>query len=215
MLRCQRLLFAKEKMIRAFSLTFTLFIFSLISARSEEKKWGRISPDGVHIVEWLDYDSGVKFGQVRKIVFREVAHPYPIFTFLSMPKRTIAEWNSVSSKLIFSDSPDSEEPRTWLIIKDSNGRWVKQRVDLFAELKDEYRERKNCSLPFNPMVLGILWTSDDSVRFRAICKIGTYLITLDTKDISAGPITKKLSANLIEPKKFNKPGIATPNKTSH
>ena len=54
---------------------------------------------------------------------------------------------------------------------------------------------------WRPSILKISWISDTTVCFHAYCNLGTYLITIDTKEADKNPVSKKLSDELLEPKK--------------
>lgn len=176
-----------------------------------------MSPDESHILEWSDHDAGDTFGKIRKIVFRDAVQPFPILTFISVPKSTDAQWNSTSSKIILADAPDSEEPRVWLIRKNDDDRWIKERVHLFVGLRTKFAERGQDSA-FNPLILDISWESDALVSFHIISKIGTFLIKVDTADMTVAPITMQISEHIKEPKNQNKGAnkseVATPGNPS-
>lgn len=179
--------------------TLTL-LFSL--ARAEESaREIRLSPDGQYFVGWFDHDAGKPFGLIRPITLRSVSDSYDIFSLVSFPRYTQAEWNTASTKCIIADAPDNGGPNTWLVQRKKDDQWSSMKLDPFKGLYAEFSKTSHGAELWRPSILKISWISDASVSFHAYCNLGTYLITIDTKEVDKRPVSKKLSDQLIEPKK--------------
>lgn len=73
------------------------------------------------------------------------------------------------------------------------------KLDPFKGLSAEFIETPHGATLFRPSILKIRWISETTVSFHAYCNLGTYLITIDTKESDTEPVSKKLSNELLEP----------------
>lgn len=162
----------------------------------------RLSPDGHYFVGWYDHDAGEPFGVVRPIVLRSVSDPYDIFSKVSVPRSTQAEWNAASSMCVIADAPDNGGPNTWLIYRKKGDPWVSMKLDPFKSLYAEFGRTSHGPTLFRPSILKIRWISDTTVNFHVYCNLGTYRITMDTTEgADKNPVGKKLSDQFLEPAK--------------
>ena len=161
----------------------------------------RLSPDGLYFVGWYDHDAGKPFGEVRSIILRSLSDPYGIFSVASVPRATDAEWNPTSTHCVIADAPDNGGPNTWLIYRKKDDQWASLKLDPFKGLYAEFTKTPHGAQLFRPSILKVNWVSDTTVSFHAYCNLGTYLITVDTKQADKNPISKKLSNEFLEPTK--------------
>jgi hypothetical protein len=195
-----------------------LALLSSFSHAEEDICEIRLSPDGLYFVGWFDHDAGEPFGEIRPIVFRSVSDPSVIFSVVSVPRSTQAEWNPASTTFVLADAPDNAGPITWLIHTKDGEQWITEKLDPFKSLYAEFAKSGHGAALFRPSILNIVWASDTSVSFHSYCNLGTYLITINTNDLASNPITKKLSDQFLEPiqtiREANKSEQATPRKPS-
>ena len=144
-----------------------LTLLSPFTRAEDDEREIHLSPDGHYFVGWYDHDAGLPFGIVRAIMLRSVSGSYDIFSVVSVPRSTDAEWNS--------------------------------KLDPFKVLYAEFSETPHGATLFRPSILKISWISETTVSFHAYCNLGTYLITVDTKEPDKNPISKKLSDEFLEP----------------
>ena len=161
----------------------------------------RSSPDGRYFVGWFDHDAGMPFGLIRPIVLRSVSDSYDIFSLVSSPRYTQAEWNAASTKCVIADAPDNGGPNTWLVHREKDDQWSSMKLDPFKGLYAEFSKTPHGAEMWRPSILKISWISDTTVSFHAYCNLGTYLITMDTKEVDKKPVIKKISDQFIEPTK--------------
>jgi hypothetical protein len=178
-----------------------LTLLSVFARAEERAREIRLSPDGHYFVGWYDHDAGKPFGVVRPIVLRSVSDPYDIFSLVSVPRSTQAEWNAASTMCVVADAPDNGGPITWLIYREKGDQWASMKLDPFKGLYAEFSKTSHGATLFRPSILKISWVSDTTVSFHAYCNLGTYLITIDTKEVDKKPVSKKLSDQFIEPTK--------------
>jgi hypothetical protein len=189
-------------MQRRIALIVSTLTFLSVSSRAEEgAREVRLSPDGLYFVGWYDHDAGRPFGLVRPIVLRSVSDPYDIFSLVSVPRYTQAEWNSASTMCVIADAPDNGGPNTWVVHRKKDDQWSTLKLDPFRGLYAEFSKTPHGAELWRPSILKIRWISDTSVSFHVYCNLGTYLISIDTKDADKKPISKKLSNELLEPTK--------------
>ncbi len=179
----------------------TLALLSLFARAEDDAREVRISPDGRHFGGWYDHDAGMPFGIVRPIVVRSVEGTYDIFSLVSVPRQTDAEWNSASNRCIVTDAPDNGGPNTWLVYQKQEHEWASVKLDPFKDLYEEFSKTDHGASLFRPSILKIRWVSETAVSFHAYCNLGTYMITIDTKEEGGNPVSKKLSDGLLEPTK--------------
>ena len=180
----------------------TLILPGTFTRAAEGAREVRLSPDGQYFVGWYDHDAGKPFGVVRPIVLRSVSDPYDIFSLVSVPRSTQAEWNAASSMCVIADAPDNGGPTTWLIYRKNGDQWASMKLDPFKSLYAEFSRTSHGPALFRPSILKIRWISDTTVNFHAYCNLGTYLITMDTKEgADKNPVSKKLSDQFLEPAK--------------
>lgn len=179
----------------------TLTLLSMFARAEEGAREVRLSPDGRYFVGWYDHDAGMPFGVVRPIVLRSVSDQYDIFSLVSVPRYTQAEWNSASNMCVIADAPDNGGPNTWLVHRKNDDQWSSMKLDPFKGLYAEFSKTSHGAELWRPSILKISWISDATVSFHAYCNLGTYLITIDTKGKDKNPIIKKLSNELLEPTK--------------
>jgi len=179
----------------------TLTLLSVVARAEEGACEIRLSPDGHYFVGWYDHDAGKPFGVVRPIVFRNVSDPYDIFSLVSVPRYTQAEWNSASTMCVIADAPDNGGPNTWLIYRKKDDQWASIKLDPFKSLYAEFSKTSHGPTLFRPSILNISWGPDTTVSFHGYCNLGTYLITVDTNEAGKDPISKKLSDEYLEPTK--------------
>ena len=75
------------------------------------------------------------------------------------------------------------------------------KLEPFKVLFAEFSETPHGATLFRPSILKISWISETTVSFYAYCNLGTYLITVDTKEPNKNPISHKLSDEFLEPTK--------------
>ena len=107
----------------------TLALLSLFARAEDDAREVRLSPDGRHFAGWYDHDAGMPFGIVRPIVVRSVAGTYDIFSLVSVPRHTDAEWNSASNRCVVMDAPDNGGPNTWLVYRKDEYQWASVKLD--------------------------------------------------------------------------------------
>ena len=176
-------------------LPLILSTFTLLGsfARAEQgAREVRLSPDGHYFVGWYDHDAGKPFGEVRPIVLRSVSDPYDIFSLVSVPRSTQAEWNADSTKCVIADAPDNGGPTTWLIYRKKDNQWASVKLDPFKEIYAEFSRTSHGPTLFRPSILSITWVSNTTVSFQAYCNLGSYMITIDTTETDKKPVSKKL-----------------------
>lgn len=110
----------------------TLTLLTIFARAENGAREVRLSPDGRHFVGWYDHDAGMPFGIIRPIVLRSVSGSYDMFSLVSVPRCTEAEWNSASSMCIISDAPDNGGPNTWLV----------QRKKIHMSIVEQVRSQK-------------------------------------------------------------------------
>jgi hypothetical protein len=179
----------------------TLTLLGISALAEEGAREVRLSPDGRYFVGWYDHDAGLPFGTVRPIVLRSVSDSYDLFSFVSVPRTTAAEWNSASSMCVIADAPDNGGPNTWLVHRKTNDQWPSTKLDPFKGLYNEFSKKSHGAEMWRPSILKINWISETTVSFHAYCNLGTYLITIDTKEAGKNPVSKKLSNDFLEPAK--------------
>jgi hypothetical protein len=179
----------------------TLTLLGMFARAEEGAREVRLSPDGRYFVGWYDHDAGKPFGLSRPIMLRSVSDPYDIFSLVSFPRHTQAEWNAASSNCVIADAPDNGGPNTWLVHRKKDDQWSSMKLDPFKALYAEFSKTSHGAELWRPSILKISWISDTTVCFHAYCNLGTYLITIDTKGKDKNPISKKLSNELLEPTK--------------
>lgn len=179
----------------------TLSLLSLFARAENDAREVRLSPDGRHFAGWYDHDAGMPFGIVRPIVVRSVTGTYDIFSLVSVPRCTDAEWNSASNRCVVTDAPDNGGPNTWLVYQKQEHEWASVKLDPFKDLYEEFSKTDHGATLFRPSILKIRWVSETAVSFHAYCNLGTYLITVETKEAGRNPVSKKLSNEFLEPKK--------------
>ena len=178
----------------------TLTLLSVFSHAEDDAREIRLSPDGRYFVGWYDHDAGLPFGIVRPIVLRSVSDQYDIFSLVSVPRYTQAEWNPTSAMCVIADAPDNGGPNTWLVSRKDEYPWASMKLDPFKRLYAEFSKTDHGASLWRPSILKISWISDTTVTFHAYCNLGTYLITIDTKGKDKNPVSKKLSDEPLEPK---------------
>lgn len=179
----------------------TLSLLSLFARAENDAREVRLSPDGRHFAGWYDHDAGMPFGIVRPIVVRSVTGTYDIFSLVSVPRCTDAEWNSASNRCVVTDAPDNGGPNTWLVYQKQEHEWASVKFDPFKDLYEEFSKTDHGATLFRPSILKISWVSETAVSFHAYCNLGTYLITVETKEAGRNPVSKKLSDEFLEPTK--------------
>jgi hypothetical protein len=179
----------------------TLTLLFSFACAEEGAREIRLSPDGKYFVGWFDHDAGKPFGLIRPIILRSVSDPYDIFSLVSFPRYTQADWNAASTMCIIADAPDNGGPNTWLVYRKKDDQWSSMKLDPFKGLYAEFSKTSHGAELWRPSILKISWISDISVSFHAYCNLGTYLITIDTKEVDKKPVSKKLSDQFIEPTK--------------
>jgi len=179
----------------------TLLLLSMFARADEGAREIRLSPDGLYFVGWFDHDAGKPFGVVRPIVVRSVSDPYDIFSFVSVPRTTAAEWNSASTMCVIVDAPDNGGPNSWLVHRNKDDQWASMKLDPFKGLYAEFSKASHGAELWRPSILKINWISDTTVSFHAYCNLGAYLVTVDTKEVNKNPVSKKLSNEFLEPPK--------------
>jgi hypothetical protein len=180
---------------------FALTLLSVFSHAEDDAREVRLSPDGRYFAGWYDHDAGLPFGIVRPIVLRSVSGSYDIFSLVSVPRCTEAEWNSDSTMCVITDAPDNGGPNTWLVYRKNEHEWASMKLDPFKDLYAQFSKTPHGAALFRPSILKISWVSETTVSFHAYCNLGTYSITIDTKDADKNPVSKKLSDELLEPTK--------------
>ena len=176
-----------------------LTLLSPFTRAEDDEREIHLSPDGHYFVGWYDHDAGLPFGIVRAIMLRSVSGSYDIFSVVSVPRSTDAEWNSTSTRCVIADAPDNGGPNTWLVYRKDEYEWASTKLDPFKVLYAEFSETPHGATLFRPSILKISWISETTVSFHAYCNLGTYLITVDTKEPDKNPISKKLSDEFLEP----------------
>jgi len=177
----------------------TLTLLSVFSRAEEGAREIRLSPDGHYFVGWYDHDAGKPFGLIRPILLRSVSDSHDIFSLVSVPRHTLAAWNPGSSRCLIADAPDNGGPNTWLIYRKQADEWSSMKLDPFQSLSAEFYKTPHGATLFRPSILKISWNSETTVSFHAYCNLGTYLITVDTKEVDKKPVSRKLSDQFLEP----------------
>lgn len=178
-----------------------LALLSTDTRAEDDEREVHLSPDGQYFVGWYDHDAGKPFGIVRAIMLRSVAGSYDIFSVVSVPRSTDAEWNLTSNRCVIADAPDNGGPNTWLVYRKNEYTWASMKLDPFKVLYAKFSETPHGATLFRPSILKITWISETAVSFHAYCNLGTYVITVDTKEPEKNPISKKLSDEFLEPAK--------------
>jgi biopolymer transport protein ExbD len=179
----------------------TLTLLSPFARAEDDEREIRLSPDGNYFVGWYDHDAGKPFGVVRPIIVSSVSNQHHVFSLVSVPRNTDAKWNSTSTRCVIADAPDNGGPNTWLVYRKNEYEWASMKIDPFKGLYAEFSETPHGATLFRPSILKISWISETAVSFHAYCNLGTYLITVDTKESDKNPISKKLSDEFQEPTK--------------
>jgi hypothetical protein len=178
-----------------------LILLSLITRAEDCEREVRYSPDKRYFVGWYDHDAGLPFGIVRPIILSSVSGSYVIFSLVSVPRCTEAEWNSASSMCVIADAPDNGGPNTWLVYRKSENEWDSAKLDPFKDLYAQFSKTSHGAELWRPSILKISWISETTVSFHAYCNLGTFLITMNTKGKNKNPISKKLSDEFLAPQK--------------
>jgi hypothetical protein len=192
-------------MLRILALIVSMLALPSMFAQSvEHAREIRRSPDGRYFVGWYDHDAGMPFGMVRPIVLRSVSDSYDIFSLVSVPRCTEAEWNPASTMCVVADAPENGGPNTWLVHRKKDDQWSTKKLDPFKCLYAGFSKTSHGAELWRPSILKISWISDTIVSFHAYCNLGTYLITIDTKETDKEPVSKKLSNEFLEAPKSEK-----------
>jgi hypothetical protein len=186
----------------ATSYTFPLKDFHSKKATATDSTVIHYSPDKHYYIGWFDYDAGPPFGLIRLIMLRSSSDSYDIFSKISVPRYTKAAWNPSSTKCFVADAPDNGGPVSWLVYKTSPldaEQWKTAVLDPFGQIYEEFRKSDpEVHYLFRPSILKISWLSDSTLQLRGYCNSGTYLITIDTIELSSKPKVEKLSDQLLD-----------------